>query len=296
MVGGAGAKRMAVERELKVVPFSARHMAGAAGASISGAPSLPRDALTSVLHMAGAAGATMMVAHVLPEEDLASAFAMVVASGAHTLRAPSPQKAIQVFASPMVEVVGASTPSAIRGPKEVQIIARHMEVGKGAPTWGVKRELRGAPRFAKDTAVVRGALSQVAAVKVCMVGPISVLPMEVASVVRLLSAPDLLGGGQIIVYDMGVGRDARLKVVGRVLREALIFARHMAGARDVHGVRLALGWVNRVHRAIGLQGVRLVFVPRTQPCWMIQGFMAATQSALWFRAVLLRPVQLVWLR
>lgn len=280
MVGDGGAKKMAVRRELKVVPFIARHMVGAAAVSIWGVLSLPRDALTSVLHMAGAAVATMRAAHVLPEEDLVSAFAMVVANGVLTLHAPSLLKAIQVFALPMVEAVDASTPSVQRGLKEVPAFARHMEVGKGAPTQGVRREPRGAPHFAKATVAVRGVLSQVAAVRVCMVGPSSVLPMEVASVVQWLSAPNPQGGGQIFVYDMGVGSAASLMVVVRVPKEALIFARHMAGVKDAHGDRLVLGWVNQVHPVIGLRGVRLVFVPRTQPCWMIRGFMAVTLLVL----------------
>jgi hypothetical protein len=287
MAGAAGVKKMAVQRGLKVVPFTARHMEGGAAVSIWGALSLLRDVLTSVLRMVGAVVAIMRAAHMLPEESLVSAFSMAVANGAHTPCALSLLKAIQVFALRMVEVAVVSTPSVQRGPKGALSFAKHMEAGKGAPIQGVQREPRGVPHFAKGMVVARGVLSQVAAVRVSMVGPSSVLPMEVVSAVQWLGAPNLQGGGQIFVYGMEVESAARLRVVVRVPKGALIFARRMVGGKDVHGVMLVLGWVNQVHLVIGLQGVKLVFVQHTQPCWMIQGFMVVIQLLLLFRVVLL---------
>lgn len=282
MVEDAGAKKMAVQKEPKVVLFTARPMAGAAAASILGALSLPRDVLTFVLHMAGAADATMRAARVLPEEGRASAFAMAVANGAHTLCAPSPLKATLVFALPTVEVVAVSTRNVQRAPKEAPISAKPMEAEKGAPIQGVQRALRGVPLFAKATAAVRGVLSLVAAARVYMVGPSSVLPMEAASVVQWLTAPNLQGGGQIFAYDTGVGSAARLMVAVRVPKEAPTSARHTVEEKDADGVKLVPGLVNQVNHVRGSQGAKLVFAQRTQPCWTTQGFMAVIQLVLLF--------------
>lgn len=64
-----------------------------------------------------------------------------------------------------------------------------------------------------------------------------------------------------VVFVMAVGRDANLKAVGRVHKEAPIFARHTEGVRGACGVSQVLALVEQVTTPVtSLQGAKSDFV------------------------------------
>lgn len=71
------------------------------------------------------------------------------------------------------------------------------------------------------------------------------------------SAPRVLGGVPNSVFAMVGERDANLKGVGKVLREALISARLMVEGRDAPGVTLVMSLGKVIFLATHLLGVKL---------------------------------------
>lgn len=82
MVGEGGAKKLAVIKELKERPFTAKPMEAVAAASTSAAPRAQKVALSTASHMEVATVAGTKIAPEPQGENLACAFAMVAAKGA----------------------------------------------------------------------------------------------------------------------------------------------------------------------------------------------------------------------
>ena len=101
----------------------------------------------------------------------------------------------------------------------------------------VPKVLKGALHFARhmEEESVASSMEVVYAPRVSMEVPTFVLPMVVGRGVLCLAAPRVPVAEQIAVSSTAGASDATSKVVGRVLKEALISARPMVEERDVFG-------------------------------------------------------------
>lgn len=198
----------------------------------------------------------------LPEGSLDYAFGMVGGRDASMRAAPKVQKDSLAFAFHM-EVAGAvSTPNALKEPKEVPCFARHTVVVSVVPLKGAIRGQRGAQLSVRVMVVGRDVHSKEmgSARRVFMGGHSSAWPMVVARGVLCQSVPGVQGEELIFVYAMVVEKDAKLKAVGKVLREAPISAKPTAEGRDALGVSLILNLAKVMVPVTHLPEGRLDFV------------------------------------
>lgn len=162
---------------------------------------------------------------------------MVGARGARRWIAPRVQKVILVCAYHMVVAGVVCFLNVQRVHRVVQISARLMVGAKGVHTWVASKGLKGAHPSARRM-VVENAVHFKVARSVCMVALNSVLPMVVGKGALPQIALEVPGERPITVFGMVAERDARLRAVERVLREALISARHMEEESVVIGASL----------------------------------------------------------
>lgn len=93
------------------------------------------------------------------------------------------------------------------------------------------------------------------------------------------------------VFVMAGGKDANLKGVGKVHREALISVRHMVEGRDVPGVTLVLNLAKAKFLAAHLLELKWVSVHLTGPLFRIKEFMVVQ---LWeLSPWILNPINLL---
>lgn len=194
--------------------------------------------------------------------------------------------ASQAFALDMEGVRGVRWKTALVALKDRLVCASLMGVDAVVSTRNVPRVHKGAPYFARHTAVesvaylqgapkvlkgalhcARGMVGESAASlmveefaqRVSMGAQTSALPMGVESDVLCQAAQRVRAVAQIVALDMEEGSGASLKTVGRVHKGAQISARHMVGESDAPGER---------ENVRNLQGVRVVFVLLTVAwCW-----------------------------
>lgn len=121
--------------------------------------------------------------------------------------------------------------------KEALCIARHMVVGSDAHLQGVPKVRREAPHCARHMVGESAAFSMEVAFapKVYMEAQTFVLLMVVGRGVLLQVAPRVHVAVPTVALGMVGVSDAGLKVVGKVLKGAQIFARPMAEESDVAG-------------------------------------------------------------
>lgn len=233
-----------------------------------------KGVLISVLPMVVVAVVVKMDAHELPEGNLVCVFGMGVERDVRWKTAQKVRKAFLVSAS-LMEVVGdVSIPNALRELKEAQCSARPMVVANVALIQGAIRVQKVAPPSAKAMGEENGVHSKVVefAQRVCMEGPFSVWHMEEEKGVLFQSVKRVPGDGQTSVFVMAVARDADLKGVGKVLKEALISARLMVEERDALGVTLLPNLVMETFLAIHFLEAKWDFVPLMVPLFWIKGF------------------------
>jgi hypothetical protein len=111
-------------------------------------------------------------------ENLAAVSSMVVVRGVNSQTAQRALKGGQACALLMEVDAAANMLVATRELKEVLVSAKRMVVARDAHTLTVPRVPREAPHFAKATGVASAVQLKVAR-RVCMVGPNTVLHMEV---------------------------------------------------------------------------------------------------------------------
>jgi len=222
-------------------------------------------------------------AAVLPEGSPGYAFDMVGARDASKRAAPKVQKDSLASAFHMEVVVAVSTPSAPKGHKEVQCFARPTVVVSAAPLKGVIREQRGAHLSVRVMVVGKDVRSKevASAPRVFMVGHSSAWPMVVARGVLCRSVPGVQGEELIFVYAMVVEKDAKLKAVEKVLREALISAKPTAVERDAPGVSLILYLAKVMVLVTHLLEERLDFVHLMVLSCKTNAFMVVPLLVLW---------------
>lgn len=226
--------------------------------------------------------AAMRVALELPGENLAYASGMEVGKDVKGRIAPKVQKVILASVLHMEEVDVASTLLARKVHKEAPCSARHMGVARDALGLAAPKVQKGAHPSVRDTVVVSVAHSRVvvSAQRVFMVGPCSVLLMGVAKDVLYRSALRVQEDGRTTVFAMVGESAASSRVVEKVPRDALIFARLMVEGSGVHGVRQTLILALVDPHVIALHGEELVSVLHTVHCCKITGFMVVVQWGL----------------
>ena len=192
---------------------------------------------------------------------------MVVARGARKRIVKKAQKVNLASASLMGVVAGANFLNVQRVHRAAQICARLMVGAKGAHTWVVQRGLKGAHSSARGMVEESAAhfRVEVSARRVCMVGPYSVLPMVVGRGALFLGAPRVLEDALAFVCAMEGANDASPWIAEKVLRETLIFARHMEAANGARGIKQAQSLALVMHLVIGFPGRKLVSVLVTTP-------------------------------
>lgn len=222
-------------------------------------------------------------AAVLPEGGLGYAFDMVGARDASTRAAPKVRKGSLAFAFHMEEAGAVNTPSALKERKEVPCFARHTVVVSVAPLKVAIRGQRGARLFVRVMVVGKDVHSKEVgfARRVFMGGHSSAWPMVVARGVLCQSVPGVQGEELIFVYAMVVEKDAKLKAVEKVLREALISAKPMVEERDVLGVSLILNLAKMMVLVTHLLELRLDFVHLMVLLCKTNVFMVVPLLGLW---------------
>lgn len=203
---------------------------------------MQKDGLISALHMVEVGVAVMKAAGELPEGNLGYASGMVAEKDAKRRTAQKAQKASLVSVFLMEVAVDVNILNAQKGLKEAQCFARHMGVVNDVLLKDVTKVLKGARLSARVMVEGKGVHSKEVGFvqKVCMEAPFSVWHMVVVRGVLFQNALRVRGGGLIFVYVMEGARDANLKGVEKVLREALISARPTVVGRGAHGGSLLL--------------------------------------------------------
>lgn len=289
MVVVGGVRNLDATKELRVALYTARPMEVDDDVNTWVVPRVQKDAQIIVLPMVEVEGATVKDALEQQEENQDYAFVMVVARDVKRRTAPRVQKASLVFASLMVVVGDAKHLGALKGHKGAPCTARLMVGEKDVRLLVVPKVLKGAPHFARAMAVGKDADSKEAAFvrRVSMGVPTSVSHMVGARDVLFRSAQKALGEGPTIACVMVEERDASLKAVARVHKEAQISARHMVEEKDVLGVILGLSMaLNPVAHAIHSPEGRWVSVHFIVALCKIRGFMGVSHLDLLFRTLI----------
>lgn len=160
---------------------------------------------------------------------------MAVARDVKGRIAPRVQKAILAYAFPMEAVGVANSSNAPKVRKAAHISARRTVEVKGAHTWAAQKELKEAHLFARPMVEGNDVHTKVVAQRVYTVAPSFVWLMVEEKDVLYLSALEVQEVRQIVVFVMEVERDARSRIVERVLRVVLISVKHTGAVSGAHG-------------------------------------------------------------
>lgn len=268
MVEDEGAKNLDVKKVPKGGQFFAKHMEVVIDANTLVAQKALKAELITALPMVVADVASMKVAVMLQEVNLVYASSTEVGRDARRRIAQKVQKVILDSASLTVVVSAVNSHHAQRVHKGARCFARHMVVENGVLFWDAQKVPKGALYFARGMVEESGVyLTVVFAQRVCTVVPYSVWLMAVGRDVWLLHAPRVLEVGPVTVYVMVEANGASMKVVGKVRKGVLIFARPMEVANIVLGVGYIQMSALVMHHVTGFPEPKRVSVLHTIHCY-----------------------------